>query len=822
MQKLAYQCGALRVDVDNRRVTRAGVELALEPKAFAVLLQLLARPGELLTRDALLDAVWGHRYITPATLNRVMTLLRRLFEDDAAHPQFILTVHGAGYRYAGPVTPLSTAAPGAAARFGPPPVAQLPAKLEPLIGRSIELGQLGALLGTQRAVTILGPGGMGKTQCALELARQHAGDFSDGIWFFDLSPLQRAPDWLLALGAVLSLRYADEAALLAGVQAALQGRRALLLLDNCDRIAGGVGAIVFELLRHVSDIKVLATSQQRLNYLGEQLFRMPPLALPALPLASGDEGLVTVAGAPAVELLVTRACAVQPAFVLESGNARDIVEICQQLDGMPLALELAAAQFAFLSPGALVERLAQRFSLLVSDSAGRERRHRTLAALIDWSYALLSGREQELLCWLGVFQRGWTLDAAEYMGAAFGIDTASALELHSGLIAKSLVVVDPSLSPPRYRLLETVREFALQKLLGNGAERAARNAHLEYFVQLAERSHQQILSAAMLHWITRLRHEHANIDAALDWAAKRGAQDELALQLAGALMLYGKCTGAAAEVFGWVDQALRSSSTQDSPARMRALLCRGVIGYFRLAPPLPGAGLPEVADRAAQANDRWTRATACSFHICRLAVAGELAAAAPWLVQLKALTATLNDEWIESLAAMAISMVYFANDELELTLPILGHARLLSHDLHQRLFLDAYLGLALSGLGRWSEAAENFYRALVGGIEIRQVRAAAGCMEGTAYIAVSRGEWPRAARLLGAANSIRQRTGMPMHSFWRRQHEQATAAARAELGALLFTQHYAAGAAERDEVLCNEVLAYLSAINAERNNPLAS
>ena len=189
---LTYLCGAVRVEPGNRRLTRRGVEIALEPKAFATLLELLARPGELVTRDQLLDAVWGHRYVTPATLNRVVTLLRRAFEDDAAHPRFIDTVHGAGYRYIGPLEQQERAT-DLRARFEPPAGARLPSKLDALIGREEELTRLRTLLERHRAITIVGAGGIGKTQCAMELARQCAGSFPDGVWFADLVPCAGRP-----------------------------------------------------------------------------------------------------------------------------------------------------------------------------------------------------------------------------------------------------------------------------------------------------------------------------------------------------------------------------------------------------------------------------------------------------------------------------------------------------------------------------------------------------------------------------------------------------------------------------------------------------
>jgi non-specific serine/threonine protein kinase len=360
-------------------------------------------------------------------------VLRRAFDDDPEHPRFIETVHGAGYRFVGVVERVAAPRGESRAHFGPPPIAQLPAKLEPLIGRERELAQLRAMVSEHRAVKVIGPGGMGKTQCALEVGRQCEGLFPDGVWFFDLSPLERAQDWLKALAATLSVPTAGTQTVLPRIAGALAGRKALLLIDNCDRLAVEIGTFVFELLRGCPDLKILTTSQQRLDFVSERLMWLPPLDLPPPPEEAERASLDAIASTPAVALLLARVRAVQPAISLGRDNVADIVEICRRLDGMPLALELAAARFAMLSPAAIRERLQQRFSLLASDSAGREPRHQTMRALVEWSYGLLSAQEQRLLSWLGVFLQGWTIEAAEAIRSTLGIDGARLLELHSDL-----------------------------------------------------------------------------------------------------------------------------------------------------------------------------------------------------------------------------------------------------------------------------------------------------------------------------------------------------------------------------------------------------
>ena len=244
MDQVVYRCGDCELDTANRIFRKGGTEYALEPKVFAVLTQLVMRPGELLTREQLLDAVWGHRYVTPSTLNRVIALARRSLADDAEEPRFIQTVHGSGYRYVGPVEKTSATPAEPRARFAPPASVRLPAPLHTLIGRENELSQIDALLNGGRSLTLLGTGGMGKTQCALSFAQVHADRYPDGVWFFDLAPMRRADEWLQALALALAIAPAGERELLGKITQIFADRRALLLLDNCDRLSAGIGALV--------------------------------------------------------------------------------------------------------------------------------------------------------------------------------------------------------------------------------------------------------------------------------------------------------------------------------------------------------------------------------------------------------------------------------------------------------------------------------------------------------------------------------------------------------------------------------------------------
>jgi predicted ATPase/DNA-binding winged helix-turn-helix (wHTH) protein len=532
MDRAVYRCADCELDIGNRSFKRGEVSYTLEPKVFAVLVQLITRPGELLTRRQLLDAVWGHRYVTPSTLSRVIALARRALADDSEAPRFIQTVHGAGYRYVGPVERAAAAAE-IRARFGPPLSVRLPARLTELIGRDAELEQIDALLASGRSLTILGTGGMGKTQCALAFAHWRSDLYPHGVWFFDLAPMRHAEEWLKALALALAISASGKEELIAKIADSLSDRQALLLLDNCDRLSVDLGPMVIDLLRGTQRLKILATSQQQLRFVSERVLRMPPLGLPDTAGPSSEEELRLVAAAPAVALLLARIRDVRSEFKLTPDNAGALIAICARLDGMPLALELAAARFALLSPDQVLERLDQRFRFLVSDDAGRDHRHRNLIALLEWGFALLSPDEQRLLAWLGVFVQGFTVEAVIDLAPAFGTLPETGVDLLIGLANKSLVAVDQSVSPPRFRLLESVREFALEQLTVLGDERRARGAHLAHIVRMTAAAHQDLLGTRRRERVALLTRERANIDAASEYAAGAGRNPLAAWGIAG-------------------------------------------------------------------------------------------------------------------------------------------------------------------------------------------------------------------------------------------------------------------------------------------------
>jgi predicted ATPase/DNA-binding winged helix-turn-helix (wHTH) protein len=789
------------------------MEYALEPKVFAVLTQLVMRPGELVTRDQLLDAVWGHRYVTPSTLNRVIALARRSLSDDAEEPRFIQTVHGSGYRYVGPVEKAAPTQAEPRARFAPPASVRLPAPLHTLIGRSQELSQIDAMLSGGRSLTILGTGGMGKTQCALSFAQAHGDRYPDGVWFFDLAPMRRADEWLHALALALGIAQAGELELLGKVTEIFADRRALLLLDNCDRLSSGVGALAVEILRRTEQLKILATSQQQLSFVGERVLRLPPLELPDLERPANEQELQQIASAPAVALLLARVRDVQSEFKLTLANAAAIVGICERLDGMPLALELAAARFALLSPEQVLERLDHRFRFLVGEIAGRDHRHRNLIALLEWGFALLSPDEQRLLAWLGVFVQGWTVEAVIDLAPAFGVSPEEAVDLLTGLANKSLASVDQSVSPPRYRLLESVREFALEQLKVLGDERRARDAHLAYVLRVTEASHADMLGTRMRERIALLMPEHGNIDSASEYAVGPGNNQQAALQIAGLLTVYFKAHGETALAIQLCNRALAAAPSMRSRERAQAEMCRG-ISIFTGSKVAADRPLLAAVTIAREVGDEWTEAYASGHLALWLIHFGQSEQASEHVAIAERLAEKHKDDLLRGLAGMARGWLYLAEGDTQKALVVLRSVRDLGTDSHQHHFIGMYVGLALFRLSDLAGSAVEWHEAMRKAIAVGHLRGIAGSVEGCGYLAERLGKAEEACRFLSAAEQFRRRAGSPLFSFWFRHNESAGARLRSTLGSNRYEELVSAGARMRTEDVINEAAEQLRQFGA--------
>lgn len=455
----------------------------------------------------------------------------------------------------------------------PVPRHNLPGQLTSFIGRAREISEVKRLISplsreeaVGRLITLTGPGGTGKTRLGLHAAAEVLPSFPGGVWLIELAPLADSALVPQTLAAVLGVREEPERSVMTSVLSYLHDRQALLILDNCEHLIETCAELTETILRACPTIRILATSREALGIAGETILRVPSLSLPDVRRTVDFEGL---ARSEAIQLFVDRARAVNPDFALTADNAQAIAQICERLDGIPLALELAAGRVRAMTPEQIAARLDDRFRLLTGGSRTALPRQQTLKALIDWSWDLLVESERVLLRRLSVFWGGWTLEAAEAVCADDALHDVDVLDWLSHLVDKSLVSVEREAGgTARYRVLETLRQYAREKLVEAGEAQAVRARHLAFYLALAEQAEPCLRQAEQLTWLERLTQEHDNLRAALKWTLadkdRPGWSPEAGLRLAAALTGFWYLRGFWNEGREWLTVML--SQTADAEA----------------------------------------------------------------------------------------------------------------------------------------------------------------------------------------------------------------------------------------------------------------
>jgi predicted ATPase/transcriptional regulator with XRE-family HTH domain len=438
-------------------------------------------------------------------------------------------------------------------RIAQPSRTNLPVALTSFIGREREQGEVRALLDAARLVTLTGAGGAGKTRLALALAEAVLGEYPDGIWLVELASLADPTLVVQAVAVALGLREEPYRSLLATLIDYLTEKHLLLVLDNCEHLVSACAELAATLLQRSPRVRILATSRETLSVPGETTYRVPSLAVPDLAHLPSMEDL---AGYAAVQLFLSRAQSRRPDFTLGVPNARAVAEVCARLDGMPLAIELAAARVSVLPVEGIAARLDDRFQVLTGGPRTALPRHQTLRATLDWSYALLTEAERALLRRLCVFTGGWSLEAAVAVCGMPGDLPGAVLEGLSFLVDKSLVHTTPQADgTPRFGMLETIRQYGRDHLAASGEAADIQRAHALYYLEVAEVAEPELLGREQVHWLTYLELEHDNLRVALRWAHDQ-QESEIALRLGGALASFWCARGHLREGREWLEKLL--------------------------------------------------------------------------------------------------------------------------------------------------------------------------------------------------------------------------------------------------------------------------
>jgi predicted ATPase/class 3 adenylate cyclase len=719
----------------------------------------------------------------------------------------------------------------------------LPVQLTSYIGREHEMAEAKRLLSTTRLLTLIGPGGTGKTRLALQLAAEllvsEENSYPQGVWLAEFGTVGDPELVVETVASIFNLRQqANSPPLQKMLSSYLKGKQLLLVMDNCEHLIQACAELADYLLRSCPKVKIIASSREALGISGETIFSVPSLSLPGLAQTSPAELLKF----ESVQLFVERASAAQPQFQLTEENAPAITRICRRLDGIPLALELAAARVKMFTPEQIAARLDDRFRLLTGGSRTALPRQQTLSALIDWSYDLLSDEEQSLLRSLSVFVGGWSFEAAESVCSDLDV-----LDLLTNLVNKSLVMVNEQTGEARYYFLETIRQYARDKLLGAGESIRMRDKHLDYFQKLTVDNEEKIFFADSLdhsiQWLDRLDLEYENIRAAIEWGISNRPVD--ALMLAGNIHFYIGVRASPREGERWLQEALEAvdalpSAEGEENERRKIAVAKGWIGRGQLAITL-GESLRASAafnigiPLARRLEDPRPLTIALFFKSSAAFFMNDIKGAREAVDEIHALAkdrldhrwkgvASIADAWLslgsnskqenkqlKEAAFQEIEKIY-SPLSIELLLMIGFESRLQGDMDAARKYLEQSLkyfpiyrskpheAMTRSELGHISrqtgdfEAAKNIFRQTIDiWNDLGHRAAVANQLECFAFIVRAEEAPKRALLLLGAADSIREEVDAVMTDYEREEYEREVKLLREQVGIKEFENRWEEG-----------------------------
>jgi predicted ATPase len=725
----------------------------------------------------------------------------------------------------------------------------LPVQLTRFIGRERELADVQALVGRHRLVTLIGTGGTGKTRLMLEAAARLPDQFPDGIWLAELAPLGDPAQVASEIARALGAPEVPGQPALGTVQAFVADKEILLLLDNAEHLVDEVAEIAERLLSAAPRLRILATSREALAVTGEAVFQLRSLSCPVASTARAGEdpagdALATAAQTEAVRLFLDRASSVDPEFALGTANVGPVSEICRRLDGIPLAIELAAARVSVMSPDEIARRLGDRFRLLAGGRRAAVPRQQTLHALIDWSWDLLTEEDRVLLRRLSVFAGGWTIGrAARIVGDDDEpLDEVELLDRLNRLVDRSLVLVDRG-ATTRYRMLETIRQYAREKLIASGEVERLADRHFAAFAALAAAAEGELHGPAMVDWLDRLDSDVENLDAALEWGLE--AQPWQAVSMANSMLAYwgarvpssdsdarlvaaieiarrralhdpdasaedqalaARLMGEAARIWAmggrarialdWAHEATAlAESSGDVQARLAAIGGLSVASTFTGGRPDLLALFNEGVTLAGEVGSWWMLAMAAGFAGAAQA-ATDQAAGQALVGRAEEAAVSSGNPFVIGAVSMAHGRLYGQLGQTDAAAERFGIAAARFAEIgDEQLGLAARsdLGHALRRGGRLPQAIAIYRETIGGWVHLGHRGAVANQLENFAFVAIALGNGERAARLLGAADAIREAAGQPRAFDEEPEYERELERLHEELDDAAFAAAWEAG-----------------------------
>lgn len=708
----------------------------------------------------------------------------------------------------------------------------LPLQLTSFVGRAQEIRELIQAVFSTRLLTLTGAGGVGKTRLALQVAAEVLEEFSDGVWLVELAALPDPELIPQTVANVLGIREQSGRTVLTTLEESLSARRLLLVLDNCEHLIAACARFAHALLRTCAHLRILATSREALGIAGETAWLVPPLSVPVARRVSA----AALSQFEAVRLFVERAVAALPSFRLTSQNSDAVIQICTRLDGIPLAIEMAAARLKALSAEQIATRLDDQFRLLTAGSRTALPQHQTLRATLDWSYELLSEEERRLLRQLAIFAGGFTLEAVEKICREGG-SAPEVIDLLTRLVEKSLVTAERRDDRVRYRLLEPIRQYAREKLSASGESDALQRRHLGFFLAMAEESHHLPGGLTFDQWLEQIEEEHDNFRAGIDWALG-GAASNAGLQLATAMWRFWVHRGYLSEGRSILERALSVAGDAHSSLRARALngagymaltqddyahamaLCDEAHAIARaegdqqetaIALAILGHTLWHMgdADRPAQLCDESLTLARRSQNQRTLVSSlrefgyvvwhkGEYERLAQLADEYLHLSRALGDRSATADALLLLGEAALGAKQYSRAVALYEESLTLSRVQKDKVAMTR----ALVSLGNVAAYEENYDRAgplyreaLATAAELRDMWWLVRCLEGMAGAEAAQGQFHRAAQLVGAVDQFREALGSPLPRTDQNGYDHTIAVTGSRLGDEAFRAAWADGRA---------------------------